>query len=81
MEKSLQVRKNKNYLGGLAIAPQFKREKKMCSCLQREKKSDSDLMKEVCVCKNHKAYCCYGYYMSSPHAKNGKDYKKHVKIA
>jgi len=52
----------------------------MCSCLQREKKSDSDLMKEVCVCKNHKAYCCYGYYMSSPHAKNGKDYKKHIKI-
>ncbi len=53
----------------------------MCSCLKRSKKSDSDFMKKACVCKNHKAHCCYGHYTSFPYATNGKDYKKHIKIA
>jgi len=51
----------------------------MCNCLKI--KSNSKVMQKMCVCKNHKAYCCYGHYISFPYDKNGKDYKNHVKIA
>ena len=50
----------------------------MCNCLTI--KSNSKVMQKMCVCKNHKAYCCYGHYISFPYDKNGKDYKNHVKI-
>ena len=51
----------------------------MCNCLKI--KANSKVMQKMCVCKNHKAYCCYGHYISFPYDKNGKDYKNHVKIA